>query len=99
MLTPDQIRRRALNGYEDFLRSLSREESFFPLKILGAGWSRPTDFGEDRAAIEALQNQSKERLGFGYSITWEDRTYRRWGGAENSVGGRLHHSGRLGPLS
>lgn len=79
MLTPDQIRRRALNRYEDFLRSLCTEESFFPLAVFGAGMSKPKDFVTDRAAIEILQKQSKEQVGFGYAITWEERNFRRLG--------------------
>jgi hypothetical protein len=79
MLTSDQIRRRALNRYEDFLRSLCTGEPFFPLAIFGAGMSKPKDFEADRTAIEALRNQSKEQAGFGYSIAWEERNFRRLG--------------------
>lgn len=79
MLTPDQIRRRALNRYEDFLRSLCIGESFFPLAVFGAGMSKPKDFVEDRAAIEILLRQSKEQAGYGYTITWEERNFRRLG--------------------
>ena len=79
MLTPDQIRRRALNRYPDFLRSLCTDESFFPLAIFGAGLAKPNDFATDRAAIEVLLDRSKERVGFGYEITWEERSFRRLG--------------------
>jgi hypothetical protein len=79
MLTPDQIRRRALNCYEDFLRSLCTGEPFFPLNVFGGGLAKPKDFVTDRAAIEALRKQSKEQTGFGYDITWEDRNFRRLG--------------------
>ncbi|HEX3716839.1 MAG TPA: DUF3322 domain-containing protein [Verrucomicrobiae bacterium] len=79
MLTPDQIRRRALNRYEDFLRSLCTGEPFFPLNVFGGGLAKPKDFVADRAAIEALRKQSKEQTGFGYDIIWEDRNFRRLG--------------------
>jgi hypothetical protein len=79
MLTPDQISRRALNCYEDFLRSLCRGGSFFPLNVFGGGLAKPNDFVADRAAIEILQRESKEKTGFGYEITWEDRNFRRLG--------------------
>lgn len=79
MLTPDQIRRRALNRYPDFLRSLCTGESLFPLTIFGAGLAKPNDFASDRAAIEVLLDQSKDRVGFGYEITWEERNFRRLG--------------------
>jgi hypothetical protein len=79
MLTPDQIRRRAHNRFEDFLRSLCTGESFFPFAVFGAGMSKVVDFEADRAAIEALRKHSKEEAGFGYSITWEERNSRRFG--------------------
>jgi hypothetical protein len=79
MLTPDQIRRRALNRYEDFLRSLCTGEPFFPLNVFGGGLAKPKDFVADRAAIETLRSESKNQTGFGYEITWEDRNYRRLG--------------------
>lgn len=79
MLTPDQIRRRALNLYEDFLRSLCTGESFFPLNVFGGGLAKPKDFVADRAAIETLRKESKEQAGFGYEITWKDRSFRRLG--------------------
>jgi hypothetical protein len=79
MLTPEQIQRRALNRYPDFLRSLCTGEPFFPLSVFGAGLAKPKDFLTDRAAIEVLQKQSKEQFGFGYEITWEERNFRRLG--------------------
>jgi hypothetical protein len=79
MLTPEQIYRRALNRYPDFLRSLCTGESLFPLPVFGAGMARPKDFGTDRAAIEVLRKQSKDETGFGYEIAWDERNFRRLG--------------------
>ena len=79
MLTPDQIQRRALNRYEDFLRSLCTSVSIFPLNVFGGGLAKPTDFVADRSAIEILRKHSKQQTGFGYEITWEDRNFRRLG--------------------
>jgi hypothetical protein len=79
MLTPEQIHRRALNRYPDFLRSLCTGESLFPLRVFGAGLAKPKNFIADRAGIELLRAQSKERIGFGYEIVWEERNYRRLG--------------------
>ncbi|HWE94076.1 MAG TPA: DUF3322 domain-containing protein [Tepidisphaeraceae bacterium] len=79
MLTPEQIHRRALNRYTDFLRSLCTGECFFPLAVFGAGMARPKDFSTDRAAIDKLRRQSKEQTGFGYEIAWERRNFRRLG--------------------
>lgn len=79
MLTPDQIRRRALNRYEDFLRSLCTGEPFFPLNVLGGGLAKLKDFVADRTAIELLRSESKAQIGFGYDITWTERTFNRLG--------------------
>ena len=79
MLTPEQIRRRAINRYEDFLRSLCTGESLFPLALFGSGLKSPKDFGDDRAAIESLRKSSKEQLTYGYAIAWEQRNSRRMG--------------------
>lgn len=79
MLAPEKIYQRARNRYADFLRSLCTGEPFFPLTVIGAGLVRPGDFAADRAAIDALNRESKEQAGYGYEITWAERTFRRWG--------------------
>ena len=79
MLTPEQIQRRALNRYPEYLRSICTGAQFFPLTVFGAGLAKPNDFSADRAAIEALRDRSKEHAGFGYEISWEERNFRRLG--------------------
>src|ERR1700683_1436353 len=79
MLTPEQIRRRATNRYEDFLRSLCTGESLFPLALFGSGLKNSKDFGGDRTAIESLRKSSREHLTYGYAIAWEQRNSRRMG--------------------
>lgn len=79
MLSPEQIRKRALNGYEDFLRSLAAGENRFPLPLFGGGLSRVTDYTKARDAIIALREHSKQTKGFGYSVEWKDQTFRRFG--------------------
>lgn len=79
MLTPEQIQRRALNQYPEFLRSLCSGSPFFPLTVFGGGLVKPTNFVADRAGIQLLQSQSKGQTGFGYELTWEERTFRRLG--------------------
>jgi hypothetical protein len=79
MLTPEQIRRRCLNRYQDLLRSLNTGESLFPLSIYGSGLPKPRDFVGDRAAIEILRKNSKEQAKCGYAIVWEERNVRRMG--------------------
>ncbi len=79
MLSPEQIRKRALNGYEDFLRSLAAAENIFPLSLFGGGLSRVIDYTKSRDAIIELRNQSKQTKGFGYSVEWKEQTFRRFG--------------------
>lgn len=79
MLSPEQIRKRALNGYEDFLRSLAAAENIFPLSLFGGGLSRVLDYTKSRDAIIELRNHSKQTKGFGYSVEWKEQTFRRFG--------------------
>jgi hypothetical protein len=79
MLTPEQIRRRAKNQYEEFLRSLCRAEEIFPLQLFGAGLSRVDQYYETSKAITELRRHSKETVGYGYDITWVVRNFRRYG--------------------
>jgi hypothetical protein len=78
MLTPDQIKQRALRKYWDFLRSLATETAFFPLVLPGSGHSRIDDFDAVRLAITILRQHSKETVGFGYEIEWQERSFRRF---------------------
>jgi hypothetical protein len=78
MLTPDQIKQRALRKYWDFLRSLAMDTGFFPFVLAGSGHSRIDDFDEVRSAIAVLRQHSKETVGFGYEIEWQERSFRRF---------------------
>jgi len=78
MLTPDEIRKRSLNHYEDFLRALCREEQFFPLSIYGSGMTRVNDYGKAMHDIAQLRKHSKENTGFGYAVEWKLQTFRRY---------------------
>lgn len=79
MLSPEQIRKRALNGYGEFLRSLAAAENMFPLSLFGGGLSRVTDYTKARDAIIALREHSKQIKGFGYAVEWKEQTFRRFG--------------------
>src|SRR5271154_2575747 len=79
MLTPEQIRKRALNRYEDFLRSLMSHESVFPLVLFGSGMSQVADYAKARESIAKLREQSKEMKCFGYSVEWKQQIFRRYG--------------------
>jgi hypothetical protein len=79
MLSPEQIRKRAVNGYEAFLRSLVANENIFPLLLFGGGLTRVTDYTKARDAIIDLRQNSKQTKGFGYSVEWRQQTFRRFG--------------------
>jgi hypothetical protein len=78
MLSPEQIRSRAARRYVDVLRSIAAGENIFPLVLVGSGMTRATHFENDRRAIQALREQSREVLGFGYEIRWKQQGSRRF---------------------
>lgn len=87
MLSPEQIRKRAANRYEDFLRSLTMQEAFFPLRLFGSGMSQVADYAKARDAIAELRNHSKEIKKTGYSVEWKQQTFRRY--AEQQMPGSV----------
>ena len=60
MLSPEDIRRRALAGYVDYLRSIVNGSLFFPLQVRFGKPSATEDFDKLRAEINAL---TKANLG------------------------------------
>lgn len=74
MLNPENIRRRALASYADFLRSVVNESLFFPLQIRFGKPSATEDFDKLRGEITALTKAS-----LGCQIEWTEVNSRRWG--------------------
>lgn len=78
MIRPAAIRRKAEQLYDAYLRAWLEGAAFFPKEI-------PCDKRVDAnlaVAIESVQRlreESKEALGFGYSIEWEERNSRTHG--------------------
>lgn len=70
MITPDGVVAKLERQYPNFLRSRLRNESLFPLS-LSVGTPPKKDFLELHRAIETLKSASKDKLGYGYVITWE----------------------------
>ncbi|MEM1124148.1 MAG: DUF3322 domain-containing protein, partial [Bacteroidota bacterium] len=72
MINPTEIKTKAVRKYKAFLVALVEEEPFFPLVITGN--KRPsTKLDVFKKELLALVNSSKEKKGFGYTITYEDR--------------------------
>jgi hypothetical protein len=74
MLSPEDIRRRALTCYPDFLRSIVNGSTFFPLPIRFGKPSATEDFEKLRAEITALN-----KANLGCHIEWIEVNSRRWG--------------------
>ncbi|WP_437806623.1 DUF3322 domain-containing protein [Sorangium sp. So ce1078] len=82
--TPDEIRRMAVRRWENgtLLRGFLRGEAQFPLVLPcrpPASGAIPGAFEAVRAWIRALREQSKERLGHGYTVEFERVKHRRLG--------------------
>lgn len=69
MITAGDIRQKAERLYLPFLRAWLQETAFFP--ILFPVGKLPTDYLELRKAARALQAQSKEQRGFGYTLEYQ----------------------------
>jgi len=74
MLSPEDIRRRALTRYPDFLRSIVNGSAFFPLPIRFGKPSATEDFEKLRTEITALA-----KANLGCHIEWMEVNSRRWG--------------------
>ena len=68
MITPEEIRQKAERQYKGVLRAwLDNDPSFFP-KVVPC--SKSLDI-EDIEAVQRLRNESKEVIGYGYTVQWQ----------------------------
>lgn len=74
MLSPEDICRRALMRYPDFLRSIVNGGDFFPLPVRFGKPSATEDFDKLRSEITALT-----KANLGCHIEWTAVNSRRWG--------------------
>lgn len=78
MINPEAIKVKTVRKYKAFLTALVKNESFFPLVITGN--KRPSaNLSDFKKELLALVNQSKEKKGFGYTITYETRKTKQLG--------------------
>ena len=78
LLNPDEIKAKALRQYSKFLSAWLAGEDFFPLPIPGIGV--PDDsLAVAQQQVQALKNGSKDGLGHGYTIDWQERNSRHHG--------------------
>ncbi len=70
MITPIEIKKKAENKYQSYLRTIVEGKPFAPIIIVGN--KKPSnDTVTFEKELTALINLSKEKLGFGYSIEYK----------------------------
>lgn len=73
MVDPDEIRRKAENLYRGCLRAwLEGDETFFPRVVPARKTPDPSDIAGAVESVRRLREGSKEALGFGYTVEWQE---------------------------
>lgn len=78
MITVTEIKKKSENIYPDYLKSIISGETFFP-KVIRSDKSVSTDFNEMRNELAAVIEFSKDRKGYGYTITYKQVSTRKHG--------------------
>lgn len=78
MITPDDIRRKALNLYPSFLTAWLDGAPFFP-RVIPARRQPDEDLAAAAAAVQRLRDGSKQALGYGYTVAWTEINSRTYG--------------------
>jgi len=80
MTNPREIRRKAENLYGEFLRTWAAgtADAFFP-RVVPADRRPEGNPAEAARAVRELREGSKERLGYGYAVEWEEVKSRQFG--------------------
>jgi hypothetical protein len=77
VINPIQIKQKAEQRYSSFLVSIITGESFFPMEVpVGA---LPKDYLALREAVTQLIDQSKQHLGYGYTLELKTRRMQKHG--------------------
>jgi hypothetical protein len=86
MIQPDDIRRKAENLYAEFVRSWLIDGPFFP-RVIPCQRSPDPDSTNAVQLMRTLRDASKEALGYGYTVEWQEVNSRRFG--RNSFPARI----------
>ena len=78
MIQPEDIRRKALNLYPAFQLAWLDNEAFFP-KVIPCDKTVDQNLALAIESVQRLRSESKEHLGYGYAIEWEERNSRTHG--------------------
>lgn len=88
MVDPDEIRRKAENLYRGCLRAwLEGDETFFPRVVPARKTLDASDIAGAVESIRRLREGSKEALGFGYTVEWQEVRSRTFG--RNTIPARI----------
>jgi hypothetical protein len=79
MLTTKEIRDKAERSYKDFLLSVLRREVFFPFHIKGNKGNANLPLQELYPALKHLIDHSKEKIGYGFTLTYKEVNTRHSG--------------------
>ena len=79
MLTAKEIKDKAERSYKDFLISVLRREMFFPFPVKGNKGNANLPLQDLYPALKHLIDNSKEKLGYGYSLTYKEVNTRHSG--------------------
>jgi hypothetical protein len=74
-ISPEEIKKQAGRWYPDFLAATLRAEDFFPRDIRFPKMKSSAlakHFGEVHASLVQLRTKSKEAVGQGYTVEWEE---------------------------
>lgn len=78
LLHPAEIRKKAERQYSRFLSAWMTGETYFPLQIPGIGIP-DSSLAIAQQQVQALRAGSKEVLGYGYTVEWQERNSRHHG--------------------
>jgi hypothetical protein len=80
MIQPEEIRRKAERLYASCLEAwLKDDERFFPYEIRSRKRPQDTDLAVAIRSISNLRKNSKETLGYGYAVSWQEINSRTFG--------------------
>ena len=79
MITPQEIKAKALKRYTYVLQAYSTNTDIFPLLIPSNKGKTSDPFSQRVEALKLLFDHSKARLGYGYSITLKEIETRKDG--------------------
>ena len=69
MISPEEIKKKALRKYADFLRAVIAREAFFPLSIKGKKGSANQPLEILFPSLKLLLEGGKDKQGFGYEVS------------------------------